>query len=62
MRHSAAGQNAILAELKRTPNPMPLALTFARNPRSPDEPNARNPVLHAPTPAPNSATPRARVA
>ena len=40
----------------------PLDPTLVRNPTLLDEPNARNPVLHAPTLPLNSATPRVRVA
>ena len=63
MRNSAAGQNASPSELPRVPNlTTPLDPTLVRNPTLLDEPNARNPVLHAPTLPLNSATPRVRVA
>ena len=63
MRNSAAGRNAIPSELPRVPNRTTLLdSALVRNPTSLDEPNIHNPVLHAPTLALNSATPRALAA
>jgi hypothetical protein len=62
MRNSAAGRNAIPSELPRAPNLTLLAPTLVRHPTPLDEPNTRNPLLHAPTLVLNRATPRARAA